>query len=883
LRRAAVALVLAVAALGGLGAPAHARTVRAFAMGPKLDLSWLESRETFRAKAFALMDERERGPGTPPIKRGAGDAASHLLGPEDRARPVETARDLVVWPESLGLFAALTGERAQPARESGSLEGSIAALIAAYAPQSEYYAAKYPQTADRPPETRLLALALTDTFARTVVEPFAEMADRYDVYLHVGVDMAQDWQVVCTDKEAFDAADPSRLAGGVRCDEESPEKVQRLRDPFEPERDYAYEATSPAPSVMALVFDPDGRLISKQVKTYLTPVELGDREGELALDLVPGRVSDGLGVVRTPVGRLGFVTSKDAWMPDVTQKLDQRGVEILVQPEFFVGDLVRRGGMWSADTLIASGYNDVLRHPSLNALVLPEMTGGVFLFYADAQQHIAVKPRTGREPHGYLVGQPPARGLVRVSPWVVPDPIRPDEPFAERRERLGRAGEDLEPGSGVECPDPLVPGPCEDGHVEDVLFHDVRVGETPRRRPFGGRRLRTRFSPAAAVSPSRAPQRNVAVARRGRQVLLAFEERRGGRDQVFLVRSRDGGRTWSRRVRPTGRPRGATDEWWPAVALGPRGVATVAWTDRSSGRERVWFARSTDGGRRFGPPSALDPSPPPEVAQWRPALAQGPGDVVHAAFVDERWVQGDDGLPQAGLHHARIVAGAPEPSRRLDEGRPEPLATKLDNAWAPSVAARGERVLVTWVDFENYDWDVFARTSADGGETFGDQVQVNDTPDGDEALNDSPQAVLGPARGHVAWTDWRKRDITEREPHQAYDVYAGTPGALSNRRVDDRGDAQVSAFSPAACAVGDDLLVAWQDAARGVNEIRVTRMRDGDRRGRVLRVDDAGGTSGNAWRPRIACSGGAVLAAWEDERDGPAQVYAALGRARRVR
>jgi hypothetical protein len=60
-------------------------------------------------------------------------------------------------------------------------------------------------------------------------------------------------------------------------------------------------------------------------------------------------------------------------------------------------------------------------------------------------------------------------------------------------------------------------------------------------------------------------------------------------------------------------------------------------------------------------------------------------------------------------------------------------------------------------------------------------------------------------------------------------------------------------------------------------------MRDGDRRGRVLRVDDAGGTSGNAWRPRIACSGGAVLAAWEDERDGPPQVYAALGRARRVR
>src|SRR3712207_9499391 len=91
----------------------------------------------------------------------------------------------------------------------------------------------------------------------------------------------------------------------------------RSGDPFEPERDYVYEATSPKPSNMALLFDPDGRIVSKQVKTYITPAELPGQ----GLDLVPGAVSDGLSAVETPVGTLGFVTSKDAWMPDVLQKI----------------------------------------------------------------------------------------------------------------------------------------------------------------------------------------------------------------------------------------------------------------------------------------------------------------------------------------------------------------------------------------------------------------------------------------------------------------------------------------------------------------------------------------------------------------------------------
>ena len=96
--------------------------------------------------------------------------------------------------------------------------------------------------------------------------------------------MVQSWQVVCNDIEAFNRADPPRLPGGVLCQEQNPQKVAQLRDPSDTSRDYAYEATTGKLSNMALVFDPDGRLISKQEKTYLTPTEMPGQ-----LDLVPGR------------------------------------------------------------------------------------------------------------------------------------------------------------------------------------------------------------------------------------------------------------------------------------------------------------------------------------------------------------------------------------------------------------------------------------------------------------------------------------------------------------------------------------------------------------------------------------------------------------------
>jgi hypothetical protein len=866
-RRAALSLaLLLVLAVAG---EAAAKQVRVFAVGPKFSLDWVDTREDYRAHLFALVDRAARGPGAAAVQRNADDVASHRLGRD---------RDLVALPEDIGLMAAMSGSRAVPARnvtpETGGLTAAIGTLLTTYSPQMGYYAGRYPSLAGRGIPTRQLALALTDTFGRVAVETFAELADRYDLWLEAGVNMARDWRIVCRSKASY--APPP---GGAPCAEENPALVSRLMTTDE-DRGYAYEATTDQPVNMALIFDPDGKLVSKQVKTYLTPVELPGQ-----LDLVPGHVSRGLSVLDTRVGRLGFVTSKDAWMPDVTSKLDQAGVEILVQPEFFVGDTVRPEGMWAPDNLRASGASDVLRHPSIHTLVLPELTGNVFDFSADAQQHIVVEPSRSRRAERALVGQEPFAGFAKVQEWVVPDPAGSRESVTERRRRLGAAGTLLLPGSGVPCPDPQAAGPCEGGQVEGVIRDDIEVGAPSRKRAPARRR-----APAAGGSGGRTPfgvskplvggaprgvQRNVALAARGRKVFAAYEQ--AGR--LVLARSLDAGRTWQRMPAPVMRP---GRQWWPSLSAGPDGLVWLAWCDDSTGTFRA-YAASSAGGRRFGPPVALDATPANDVAQWRPVIAATGRRGAIAAWVDERTpVPGETGLAEAGIYTARLTPSGPsEAARRLDTGAPVALAQTMNHAWAPSIAVRAGHVLASWIDFRTYDWRVVSRSSRDGGASFAAESTVEHAPLEVEALADTPRAAFSSSgEPLLAFTDYRKRD-SGRQAHPLYDIAVAAPGGVPSQ-VDPHGARQVSTFAPALLPLpGGRSLVAWQDHARGDADIQARLVSP---YGRTRRVDDAGTQSWNAWRPALArLPRGQVLAAWEDDRDGVPRIFTARARVQALR
>jgi predicted amidohydrolase len=770
------ALTIVMAALALLPAAAEAKTVRVITVGPRFDLSWVDSRADFEAKLDRMLAHAPR------------------LGQD---------RDLAVMPEDLGLMAAFSGSRGAPARgvtaQTGGLTAAIGTLFGTYGEPSGYYASRFPELTTRGLPARLLAISLTDTFGRVAVESFAELADRHDVWLAAGVNMAREWRIVCRSRASF-----TPPPGATGCDEENPALVTALGDPDEPDRDYAYEAAVPEPVNMALLFDPDGRLVSKQVKAYLTPMEMPGQ-----LDLVPGDPA-GLTAVATPVGRLGFVTSKDAWMPDITGRLDDDRVEILVQPEFFVGDTVRRSGPWAPDTLKASAYSNLLRHPSLEAVALPELTGDVYDFSADAQSHIAVRPWPGG-PRERLVGQHAAPGLAEVQDWLAPDPL--GRSLRARRGVLGAAGEDAV-GRGIQ--------------QEGVLWHDVEVGATAVRKPAP----RVRDEP---LSPSRRDQTDVDVAADQKTAYIAWEQNGHVRTMV----SRDNAKTF-RQPRDWGRGQN------PSVSVGRGGSLWLAF-ERSDGK--VAYAEDFGRAKKLARGGGV---------QERPDITALGSDGAFAAWIDDR--QGVFGV------YGGQVGDVPE---RLDQGEPAEPADQFDNAWAPSVAADGrKKVLVTWSDFRSFQWDVYSRFSEDRGESFQPQVRVNDTPADQEALNDTPQAGFLKSDPFVVWTDFRK--TTTPQESSLYDIFGAVPGQ-PNRRLDADGDGQVDAFAPASVGLPDGrLAIVWQSHRGPTADIAMRVLRNGER----IRVDDAGTRNVNSWRPSIASlRHGRAIVAWEDDRDGPSNIF----------
>ncbi|MFN2388167.1 MAG: cell wall-binding repeat-containing protein [Actinomycetota bacterium] len=286
--------------------------------------------------------------------------------------------------------------------------------------------------------------------------------------------------------------------------------------------------------------------------------------------------------------------------------------------------------------------------------------------------------------------------------------------------------------------------------------------------------------------------RDLALAPDG-ALLYAFRAGPGdsGSDQVAL--SHDGGRSWS-------------------IVLSPAGTNTRV---RFASRERAYalwgeggqlvVSASADGGRTFADPVVAVPSaqrpsagrlevgPEGELyvfyldrSRTDPVFAFGPPRVAMAASRDEgaTWTTSvvDAGAPR-GLFSTQIPVGAVDPST----GDISVVWADIRNGLYPGT---GEgNILVR-------DWDVFASTSTDGGETWSPAARVNDNPVGDVTIQYRPWIAAGDGVVQVAWYDYR-HDPAGGNGADAFDqpgladVYAATSDDggqtfSANRRVTDR-------------------------------------------------------------------------------------------------
>jgi hypothetical protein len=863
---------------------ADAASVRIFAVGNKQRMVDATTYQTFHDKMAALMDASFPGRASF-VQAGVDDVASHL-SPTDLGAP---AQALVVFPEDVGLVAALIGSRGAGARAATESTFAIISLLPPYGPQRAYYDTRYPGQ----PLVRTLGLALTDTLYRSFYETFRELAMTHGVYLAACANLAPARRV----EEADDAG-----------------TVALLRDPDEPGRTYAYEAVSPFPVNATYVFAPDGEILvpdgnggvlrspsetggvlrGSTDKAYLTPIEQPPPGSAAGLALGFGPVRD-MEVLPTPVGRLAIVISKDAWMVDVNDRFATKGANVILQPEAFSA-WAYATDPWEPDIFKEGGFATLQKIPRFVTNVNASMTGNFTDITFDGQSAVLGRKRKTNPgplgPGNAWIGQNPDTGFLAVAPWILPDPGIADGGLglAARRALLAAEGAKLLPGSGIPCSDDLALGACENGYREAVVFADVDVPTDPVTASVDPVRASPpRFGSAVRVSgaePVPAAQHAPRVAARGNRVFVVWHESGGGLDNVYLAVSRDHGATFGAPIHVSDNAPGAVTELHPALAL--RGSRVyVAWQEFAAGRNddsgRIKLARFTAKGAKKGVDVQVDDGDP--SGKWMPTLAVVGNDPL-VAWIDERDL-GPEGKPLEHLYAARGRKGGTlfDPPVRVDAGTPVPLASHLDNKWAPAMATDGKSVFLAWADFRNYNWDIFLARSDDAGATWSTNVQVDDFPDL-ERIDERP--TVGIARKgplHVAWTDLRAR-----EPDTNVFYARSTDGGATftaNVQLDDSKagfnpdvDTPSNQWHPSLAVDGSALFVAWQDNRLGNNDVFFTTSFDGGATfAPAERVDDTGAGHSEQSRPTLALnrrgSKRRCFVVWEDDRNGTSDVYLA--------
>lgn len=774
---------IAPAAATGAAGAAEANEPTVVAVGHRHHVDHATSVESFEA---AVRD------------RFAAEAAPRLDG-----RPA-----LVCFPEATGLMGFFVGNRGRAGRElldrGRSPTEAMAALAGPYGPQIGYYTGKFPGVTS--PGRRLL-LALTDTGVRTAVEPFRRLAADHGVHVAVSTYLP-----------------PFERVGGPMA------TVLAGRS-----ADYAYEAASPEVYNWNLVFDPSGDRVAAHRKAYLVPVE---RDQQAGLGLTGIRVPD-LPVWNGPFGRVGTVVSKDAWMPDVNDRYDQLGVDLLLQPEAFGPWALPGEDLWPPDKFQRGGWLMVQKHPGFGTNATSTLTGNFGSRTFDGQLLVA-----GSAPAGGgagLLGQAPEPGWLDVGDWdsLAGDPG--DWATESRRREFQRRGRQLAPGSGSRY---------ENAYASDAVSARVPTPDDPP----GGSVPASGFDASVAPAPGTAQLvPDLAVTDRG--PLLAFVDYRHGDGHVYAAWW-DGEWTDPERVSDRTPRRDKLSSQWAPVGVGgapPRllfldfrtenwDVYQATWDDGWSANRRVDDAHERSGTLRergHSSPRVARRADGSLVAAWSDLRYPFVKPQARVAAFDGSWgatVRADGG--------STATAGS-QPWRR------EP--TEAPAQVFPAVATHEGTVLVAWQQLTPSGPGVFLSRSPDG-RSFSTPVRLDDggpayrpalasdggvalawervTPTGSELrIRRSPDGESwsgSRALGPDAPSGVRQRYVALCADAAVYEsnrggtshVYAIPLGGGRPVRVDDA-PADAPARAPDAVRLPDGrLLVAWQDARDGVEDVR---------------------------------------------------------------
>ena len=376
--------------------------------------------------------------------------------------------------------------------------------------------------------------------------------------------------------------------------------------------------------------------------------------------------------------------------------------------------------------------------------------------------------------------------------------------------------------------------PDRDGHDGRARFpSDGRVAEAepvPASLPPATFELNRRISDYAAARywTHTFSSGGHGLAQRGGVIYAVWYDVRNGNSDVYFNKSADGGRTFGPNIRVND-DKTTEVQYKPSIGVDARGTIYIAWRDGRNGNADIFFAKSADGGRTFSKNIQLNDDHG-AAYQGNPTLAVNSQGLVAAAWSDARNDK-DDIYMTVSRDQGRTFSR----NRRVNDDPETPAHSH------PSVAVDEQgTIYAAWEDFRSDNSDIYLAKSTDGGATFSANRRVND--DSGPAPQISPSLAIGPSgQIYAAWGDFRNSAVTLPPPHSA------------------AGEEQ-----------------RWEVSRTGNADIYFAGSLDGGKTFSAnVRLNDDPGTAAQAFPSLSVNAQGVVAAAWEDFRNGNGDIYMA--------
>ena len=273
----------------------------------------------------------------------------------------------------------------------------------------------------------------------------------------------------------------------------------------------------------------------------------------------------------------------------------------------------------------------------------------------------------------------------------------------------------------------------------------------------------------------------------------------GREHSLYVLRSTDGGKTFSEPVLATGDHEAhILRVERPAISANDQGQVAVAWLelDFEGGNNKVWYALSNDSGQTFGSAQLVGEDPPGESAMVQVMLdSAGNPTLTWLSGNDLRFARSTDqgksftsaksigqgaceccqpdlmltgnqlligyrglGNDESGAFRDAALIRSPDGGETFS-----PVSFATDSHWyinacpisGPSMAVHASSIYMTWMDGRAVaqdnllSSDVWFAESADDGQTFSSNVQVSN---GLSTHNFLPRTAVGPGgRIHLVW------------------------------------------------------------------------------------------------------------------------------------